>query len=131
MQQIISREKRADERTSSENALVIGHTLAATSKDIWIIDSGPTCHICNDDTFFSEINTLNEPQEVSLGDGHKMQAFAEGEVLLHMLLPDGSMKRCTLKKVLLIPKLAYNLLSISKRQRKEKRSTFTSQDVRF
>ena len=56
--------KRADESTSSDDALVIGHALAATSKDIWIVDSGATCHMCNDETFFSELNNLNEPQEV-------------------------------------------------------------------
>ena len=116
--------KRADETTSSGDALVIGHALAATSKDIWIVDSGATCHMCNDETFFSELNTLNEPQEVSLGDGHKLQAVAEGEVLLHMLLPDGSTKRCTLKNVLLIPKLAYNLLSVSKASEKGKTVNF-------
>ena len=103
---------------------MIGHALAATSKDIWIVDSGATCHMCNDETFFSELNTLNEPQEVSLGDGHKLQAVAEGEVLLHMLLPDGSTKRCTLKNVLLIPKLAYNLLSVSKASEKGKTVNF-------
>ena len=48
----------------SDDALVIGHTLATTSKDIWIIDSGATCHMCNDVTFFSELNNLNEPQKV-------------------------------------------------------------------
>ena len=48
----------------SDDALVIGHALATTSKDIWIVDSGATCHMCNDETFFSELNNLNEPQEV-------------------------------------------------------------------
>ena len=41
-----------------------------------------------------------------------------------MLLPDGSTKRCTLKNVLLIPKLAYNLLSISKVSEKGKMVKF-------
>ena len=99
---------------SDGEALVVGHALSVTSQDIWIIDSGATCHMCNNKSFFSEVSVLEKPQEVSLGDGHVLEATAEGTVPLQMLLPDGSTKKCSLKKVLWIPKLAYNLLSVSK-----------------
>ena len=79
---------------------------------MWITDSGATCHMCNDESF-SELNVLKKPQ-VSVGDGHVLKASAEGTVPLQMLLLDGSTQNCSLKKVLLIPKLVYNLLSVSK-----------------
>lgn len=70
--------------------------------------------MCKDKSFFSELRMLKDVQEVSLGDGHVLEATAEGTVPLEMLLPDGSKQKCSLKNVLLIPKLAYNLLSISR-----------------
>ena len=59
------------------------------------------------------MNVLKRPQEVSLGDGHVLEPTAEGTVPLQML-PDGNSKMHKLKRVLLIPKLSYNLLSVSK-----------------
>ena len=70
--------------------------------------------MCNDENLFSDLSILKRHQEVSLGDGHVLEAVAEGTFSLQMSLPDGSTKKCSLKKVLLIPKLAYNLLSVSK-----------------
>ena len=54
------------------------------------------------------------PQDVTLGDGHSLEGTAIGTVKLETLLPDGSTKRCILNNVLLVPKLSYSLLSVSK-----------------
>ncbi len=70
--------------------------------------------MCHDKKLFSELKSLSKPQEVILGDGHVLEASAEGTVSLQMLLPDGNTKRCNLKDVLLVPKLSQNLLSVSK-----------------
>ncbi len=70
--------------------------------------------MCNDEGYYKDITVLDNPQEVSLGDGRVLKATAEGTVSLQMLLTDGTKKICNLGNVLLIPKLAYNLLSISK-----------------
>ena len=70
--------------------------------------------MCNDKQVFGELRSLYVPQEVVLGDGHVLEAIAEGTVSLQMLLPDGNTKRCYLKNVLLVPKLSHNLLSVSK-----------------
>ena len=100
--------------SSDDEVFVADHALSVTCQENWIIDSGATCHMCNDEALFSELNVLKKSQEVSLGDGHVLEATAEGTVPLQMLLPGGSTKTCSLKRVLLIPKLSYNLLSISK-----------------
>ena len=102
------------ESSSGDEVLVVDHALSASSKDNWIIDSGATSHMCHNEALFSELKALKKPQDVSLGDGHVLKAVAEGTVSLKMLLDGGTTKRCSLKRVLLIPKLAYNLLSVSK-----------------
>ncbi len=69
------------------------HALSAVSRRNWIVDSGATCHMCNDREHFSKIKMLKSPQDVTLGDGHPLQATAEGTVTLETLLPDGSTKK--------------------------------------
>lgn len=100
--------------SSDDEAMLVSHALMATSRGNWIIDSGATCHMCNQKDLFRELNHLTRPQEVSLGDGHVLEATDTGTVILEMLLPDGSSKKCKLKDVLYVPKLSYSLLSVSK-----------------
>ena len=52
--------------------------------------------------------------EVALGDGHELEAIGRGVVVLETKLLSGRVKKCTLNDVLYVPKLAYNLLSVSK-----------------
>lgn len=91
------------------------HALAAraSSQGKWIMDSGATSHMCGDQRLFKEFHTLDQDQEVTLGDGHALKATGRGKVTLRMNLPMGKLK-CTLSDVLLVPKLAYNLFSVSK-----------------
>ena len=49
-----------------------------------------------------------------LGDGHALEAFGRGIVILEMRLPDGKTKSCKACDMLYVPKLSYNLLSVSK-----------------
>ena len=100
--------------SSGEEAVIVTHALSATSKGNWIIDSGATCHMCSDKKLFRELNDLERPQEVTLGDGHLLEATAEGTVALRTLLPDGNTKKCSLHNVLYVPRLSHNLLSVSK-----------------
>ena len=109
--------KQAASSGSDKEALVTTHVLSATSspgENQWIVDSGATCHMCKDKQFFSELRSLDTAQEVIVGDGHVLEATAEGTVTLETLLPDGNTKKCKLEKVLLVPKLSYSLLSVSK-----------------
>lgn len=70
--------------------------------------------MCNDKDLFIKLRSLETPQEVMLGDGHLLQATAEGTVTLKTLLLDGTTKTYKLQNVLLVPKLPYSLLSVSK-----------------
>ena len=75
--------KQVSSSTGDDKALAATH-----SSENWIMDSGATCH--------RELQNLSEPQEISLGDRHVLQAIAKGFIVLEMLLSDGSSQRCTL-----------------------------------
>ena len=104
----------AETRGNDEEALVTTHAFVAASRENWIVDSGATCHMCNNEHLFVEMRQLEVPQEVTLGDGRSLEGTAEGTVKLETLLPDGSTQKCRLKNVLLVPELSYSLLSVSK-----------------
>ena len=122
-----STREQVSSSASEDEAMVVNHALAATqSSDNWIVDSGATCHMCNDKKLFGELRQLSEPQEISLGDGHVLEATAKGSVSLEMLLPAGSSKKCTLRDVLYVPKLSHNLLSVSKASEAGKATKFNN-----
>ena len=79
-------EKQGLTPDSEGEALVTTHAQTASSRGNWIVDSGATCHMCSDKSLFSELRTLETPQEVTLGDGHNLQATADGTVMLETLL---------------------------------------------
>ena len=51
---------------------------------------------------------------MSLGDGSSLDVTGQGTVEMDMLLADGIRRECALKNVLYVPKLAYNLVSVSR-----------------
>ena len=109
---------------SDGEAFVIIHALAATSSGTWIIDSGATCHMCNDKKLFIDIRHLDTPQQVTLGDGSPLEGLAEDRVKLDMILPDRNTQKCKLNNVLYVPKLLYSLLSVSKASEAKKTKKF-------
>ena len=58
----------------------------------------------------------DEPQEVTLGDGHVVEATGSGVVAPEMSITSDNLKRCKLQDVLFVPDLSFNLLSVSKTQ---------------
>ena len=103
---------------SDEVGLVVQHVLSAdvvkkSTGTNWIVDSGATCHVCNDSSLFIELHNLKNPLDIILGDGHTLRATRCGTVIL--MLKSGSLNRnCKLHDVLYVPELTYNLLSVSK-----------------
>ena len=70
--------------------------------------------MCNDERLFSDFRRLEKPQQVTLGDGHEREAVGRGTVYLAMKMPKGKTSQRKLRDVLFVPKLSYNLLSVSK-----------------
>lgn len=113
-------EVRQVDSSSSESesiGLVVRHALSASSfsqLDSWIMDSGATCHMCNNKMLFSKLDGLKQSLEVTLGDGHVLGTPGRGIVVLEMKLPQSKSMKCKLHDVLYVPMLSYNLLSVSK-----------------
>ena len=97
-----------------DDAIVVCHALQAGPTGNWIVDSGATCHMCSNKKLFVELQPLKKPMEVSLGDGHTLEAIGRGVVPLKMKLPNSSPRRCNLQDVLYVPALSYNLISVAK-----------------
>ena len=106
--------KSSSEESDTETMMVTTHALSTVSRGKWIVDSGATCHMCNDQEQFVEFRKLSNTQEVTLGDGHTLDGTGIGVVKIETLLPDGNTQMCRLEKVLYVPDLSYNLLSVSK-----------------
>ena len=108
--------KAATKKPTSDDendALIATHALQAGSAGNWIVDSGATCHMCSNKKMFMDLKPLEEPMEVTLGDGHTLQAVGRGVVSLKMKLPSGVTRKCNVQDVLYVPALSYNLLSVS------------------
>ena len=75
-------------------------------------------------------DSLENPQEIVLGDGHTLDAVGVGDVVLNLVV-DGKIKKRRLRDVLYIPRLAYNLLSISKTTETGKKIKFGSDGLQF
>ena len=87
------------------------------------MDSGATCHICNDHNSFVELRNLKMTLDVTLGDGHTLKAIEHGTVIL-MMKTCCLTRKCKLHDVLFIPNLTCNLLSVSKAVEKRIPVTF-------
>ena len=119
------------EQHLSQDAMLIGNALVAKSRDDWIVDSGATTHMCNDRSMFSELKQLSPSEKVTLGDGSSLDVAGEGTVDMDMIMSDGSRRGCALKKVLYVPELAYNLVSVSRAAEAGKTAYFDDSGCEF
>ena len=103
------------------------HALSTKSNthDQCILDSGITCHMCNNKELFANFQALQIPLNVTLGDDREVHALGNGDVVLTMNLPHNKLKKCTLHDVLLVPGLAYNLLSVTSASKRGKETKFS------
>ena len=99
---------------AQQDTMLISHALAATSKNEWIIDSGASSHMCNEQSNFKEFVQLQSTEKVALGDGSTLDVKGEGTIDMEMILQDGTRRVCVLNNVLYVPNLAYNLVSVSR-----------------
>ena len=79
----------------------------------WIVDSGASSHMDHDENDFTNLVYFDQPQKVKVGDGKYVEALGEGTVKLKVRI-GSKVKKRRLKKVLFVPSLAYNLLSVGK-----------------
>ena len=63
---------------------------------------------------FVNLQHLEKPMEVIMGDGHSLKAAKCGMVELYIRSPDGKDRILKLADVLCVPELSYNLVSVPK-----------------
>ena len=79
----------------------------------------------NKRVIYADFQNFKKPRSVTLGDGHSLEATWQGTVRLEVKLPSGKSKSCKLRDVFYVPKLSYNLLSVSKAAEAGKMTVFT------
>ena len=122
--------KRSSSSSSESVGLITAHAMStgrptADTADYWIVDSGATCHMSNKRVIYADFQNFQKPRSVTLGDGHSLEATWQGTVRLEVKLPSGKSKSCKLRDVFYVPKLSYNLLSVSKAAEAGKMTVFT------
>ena len=104
------------EGDNSDIGLVLTNqrVLSVKSLSNWIVDSGATCHVCNDESQFKSITTLEKPIDIALGDGYTLKAAKQGTVEIKVYVQKDVEGKCILHDVLYAPELSYCLLSVPK-----------------
>ncbi|KAF7820465.1 Retrovirus-related Pol polyprotein from transposon TNT 1-94 [Senna tora] len=82
------------------------HHSSVSYKDLWIIDTGASSHICFQKFMMHDIKTLLKPLKVHLPTGYTIDVHEVGSVTLRPGI--------TLINVFLIPSFKYNLISVSR-----------------
>lgn len=112
-------EKKEDEKIneieSDNEEYVLSMTEKANKSPIeWIVDSGATRHICNNQESFRTLKQLNETISLTLPDGTKILAENEGTCEMKTINEKGEVKRIGITNVLFAPEVKHNFLSVSK-----------------
>jgi len=78
----------------------------------WVIDSGASHHMCNDVNAFKEMEELDIPIKIRVGNNDKIEASHIGMVAIPTKVK-GRVSFANLQKVLYAPRISENLLSVS------------------
>ena len=98
--------------------LIVQHALSTgvnrSPETSWIVDSGATCHICNSQNYFVELQMLQKPIDITLETVIFCKPLVEEHAVVLLMRTGQLTRKCKLQDVLLVPKLTYNYLSVSK-----------------
>ena len=99
-------------------------TLSCVTTDSWFVDSGATDHMSGDRNAFSDLQEI-EPKPVLMGDNSKQEATSRGSVRMDLQV-NGKTIRVKFTKVLFVPNLRTNLISVSRLVRDGFQVSFSS-----
>lgn len=108
------------QKTSEPLCFIAGHTV----KNAWIMDSGASCHMTSDKSFFTSL-TERAGADVVLADGNKTKTAGSGEGVIRGVGGDGKPVDIRITDVLFVPGLDGSLLSIGKMASKGLEVRFT------
>ena len=87
--------------------------LASQARTTWIVDSGCTQHMCNQEDYFTSLRDLEMKKTMMMGNGNIMEIKREGDVGLKVVTNQGVVYG-TFKDVLYSPEIRRNLVSVTK-----------------
>jgi len=82
------------------------------SDNIWIGDSGASCHYCNSDEGLFDTKVISD--KITVANGKKMQGIKIGKLRCDVKQRDGISFQITPQEVKFVPELWINLFSINK-----------------
>lgn len=88
----------------------VRHLLEVDKAEIWVGDSGASCHLSYRREWFKNVRT-GVGGSVVLGNGHECNVEGEGDVELEALV-DGRWNSVRIEEVLYVPKMKKNLLAL-------------------
>ena len=66
-------QKKTHDEGEEVVGLVTEYALSVNRRSNWVVHSGATCHMCNNEELFDQIIGLEMPQEITMADGHSVQ----------------------------------------------------------
>ena len=99
--------------SETESAFLAPHTdNDDVAPQLWIIDSGASCHMCSSKDDFAEYTVLEKAECVTIADGTKVQVVGKGSVKLRVKVGRDKQRNVTVNDVLHVPNLNANLFSV-------------------
>jgi hypothetical protein len=95
----------------------------------WLIDSGASAHMTSCKDAMECYKSIPTPS-ISIGDETKLQIIETGNVKMAIMV-DIKVMKCTIKNVLHVPSLGYNLLSVGAMESKGMTASFGGAFVRY
>lgn len=102
-------DKAKQAKSSRDSVCFLAGTMIP---NCWVIDSGATCHMTSDRSFFETLDS-SVASNVTLADGNRTTAVGIGEGIILGEDEFGNRVEITLKKVLYVPGLDGGLISVS------------------
>lgn len=97
----------------TESAFLASHPdNDGVSPQLWIIDSGASCHMCSSKDEFAEYTILDKAECVTIADGTKVQVVGKGSIKLCVKVGRNKQRKVTVNDVLHVPNLNANLFSV-------------------
>ncbi|EGD78272.1 hypothetical protein PTSG_12873 [Salpingoeca rosetta] len=88
-----------------------GHAIGPVPPQVWLADSGATAHITSDASLLT--NYVAVTQHVTVANNQTVTVIGKGDCVLRVTGTDGAPGTITLKNVLHVPDIKYNLLALN------------------
>lgn len=113
---------------TKEEEEVFAFAVGADSVNEWTIDSGSSWHICANRHYFDciEKRNLETPREVIVADGKKCPVEGEGTCRISCSVQGQGAKQMVLSRVLYVPEINANLVSVGCLVRKGAEVSFSA-----